>query len=192
MVAGEVKALAAQTAKATDEIATQINAIRGATGEAVDAVQEVRSAISQVSEVAAAISAAVEEQSATTREIAASVQTVTTATQAATNAMQDVSTVSDDTEAASQSVLRDADEVGRTADVLRSELTMFLAAMAKTDEDNRRRYERIDGNGSTATLRVRGDEDAQVPILNISRGGVALILHQHTILATQALVNTRN
>jgi hypothetical protein len=51
---------------------------------------------------------------------------------------------------------------------------MFLAAMAKTDEDNRRRYERIDGNGSRATLRVRGGEDAQVAIVNISRGGVAL------------------
>jgi hypothetical protein len=51
--------------------------------------------------------------------------------------MQDVSTVSDDAEAASQSVLQNADEVGRTADVLRSELTMFLKAMAKTDEDDR-------------------------------------------------------
>ena len=174
VVAGEVKALAAQTAKATDEISTQIAAIRGATGEAVEAVQEVRSAIAQVNEVAAAISAAVEEQSATTREIAASVQTVTTVTQASTQAMQDVSSVSDDTEAASQSVLNHADEVGRTADVLRSELTMFLEAMAKTDEEDRRRYERIDGGGVQTTLRVAGQNDMRLAIMNISRGGLAV------------------
>ena len=51
---------------------------------------------------------------------------------------------------------------------------MFLEAMAKTDEDDRRRYERIDGNGSSATLRVARGGDAQVDIVNISRGGVAL------------------
>ncbi|HEY2621562.1 MAG TPA: methyl-accepting chemotaxis protein [Acetobacteraceae bacterium] len=174
VVAGEVKALAAQTAKATEEIATQIGAIRGATGEAVNAVREVSTAIGQVSEVAAAIAAAVEEQSATTREIASSVQTVTTATQVASEAMQNVSVVSESAEAASQSVLHNADEVGRTADVLRSELTLFLQAIAKTDEEDRRRYERVDGHDATATLQVPGREPMRVAIGNVSRGGVAL------------------
>ncbi len=45
-----------------------------------------------------------------------------------------------------------ADEVGKTAGVLRSELAMFLEAMAGSDEDDRRRYERIAGNGTTALL----------------------------------------
>ena len=174
VVAGEVKALAAQTAKATEEISTQIGAIRGATGEAVNAVREVSTAIGQVSEVAAAIAAAVEEQSATTREIASSVQTVTTATQDASQAMQNVSVVSESAEAASQSVLHNADEVGQTADVLRSELTLFLQAIAKTDEEDRRRYERIDGRDATATLHVPGREAMRVTIANVSRGGVAL------------------
>jgi methyl-accepting chemotaxis protein len=174
VVAGEVKALAAQTAKATEEIATQINAIRGATGEAVNAVREVSTAIGQVSEVAAAIAAAVEQQTATTREIAASVQTVTTATQDASKAMQDVSVVSESAEAASQSVLQNADEVGQTADVLRSELTQFLQAMSSTEEDNRRKYERIPGNGAQAVLRPRGGAEIRAVITNISRGGIAL------------------
>jgi methyl-accepting chemotaxis protein len=174
VVAGEVKALAAQTAKATEEIATQIGAIRGATGEAVGAVHEVSAAIGLVSEVAAAIAAAVEQQSATTREIAASVQTVTTATQDSSQAMQNVSVVSQSAEAASQSVLHNADEVGHTADVLRSELTLFLEAIAKTDEEDRRRYERVDGRDAIATLHVPGGDAMRVTIVNVSRGGLAL------------------
>jgi methyl-accepting chemotaxis protein len=174
VVAGEVKALAAQTAKATEEIATQINAIRGATGEAVTAVREVSTSIGQVSEVAAAIAAAVEQQTATTREIAASVQTVTTATEDASKAMQDVSNVSESAEAASQSVLRNADEVGQTADVLRAELTQFLQAMSSTEEADRRKYERIPGNGAQAVLRPRGAAEIRAVIDNISRGGLAL------------------
>ncbi|MEJ0016440.1 MAG: methyl-accepting chemotaxis protein [Acetobacteraceae bacterium] len=174
VVAGEVKALAAQTAKATEEIAAQIGAIRNATGEAVTAVREVTVAIGQVSEVAAAIAAAVEEQTATTREIVASVQTVSNATQDATQAMEGVSSDSESTEAASRSVMANADEVGKTADILRSELNMFLQAMAKTDEDERRRYERVSGRGASAMLTVRGRAAVKVTIRDISRGGVSI------------------
>jgi methyl-accepting chemotaxis protein len=174
VVASEVKALANQTAKATEEISSQIAAIRSATGEAVAAVREVGSAIGQVNEVAAAIAAAVEEQSATTREIAASVQTVTGATHEASQAMNDVAAVSETAEAAGQTVQTNADEVGRTADVLRSELQQFLEAIAKTDEADRRRYERISGAGALAGLRVTGRDEQRVVVANISRGGVAL------------------
>ena len=156
------------------EIAAQIATIRGATAEAVNAVREVRSSIEQVSEVASAIAAAVEEQTATTREIASNAQSVLVSAQAATQAMQDVSAVSEFTEAASGSVLHRADELGKTADVLRSELTLFLQAMAKTDEEDRRRYERIDAGGATTVLHLAGRDAMRVTILNISRGGVAL------------------
>jgi methyl-accepting chemotaxis protein len=179
VVAGEVKALAAQTAKATEEISSQIAAIRGATGEAVSAVREVTASISQVSEVASAIAAAVEEQTATTREIAQNAQSVLVVSQDATRAMQDVSSVSETAEAASESVKQNADEVGRTADVLRSELTMFLEAMAKTEDDDRRRYERISGNGTLATLHAAKHEAMRVAINDISRGGVALRCDWH-------------
>jgi methyl-accepting chemotaxis protein len=111
VVAGEVKALATQTARATEEIATQITAIRAATGEAVTAVREVSAAIAEVNEVATAIAAAVEQQAAATREIAASVQTVTVANYEAAKAMQEVSAISQTTDAASGQVLAGADEV---------------------------------------------------------------------------------
>jgi hypothetical protein len=130
VVAGEVKALATQTAKATEEIAAQINAIRAATGEAVTAVREVSASIGEVSEVATAIAAAVEQQATATREITVSVQTVTTATQEATQAMQEVSAISESTDAASGMVTAGADEVARDADTMRGEVTQFLKAMA--------------------------------------------------------------
>jgi methyl-accepting chemotaxis protein len=135
VVAGEVKGLATQTAKATEEIATQIAAIRAATGEAVTAVREVSAAIAEVNEVATAIAAAVEQQAAATRDIAASVQTVTIATQEASNAMQEVSSISQATDTASGQVMLGADEVGRDAETLRGEVTHFLQAMASTDEE---------------------------------------------------------
>ena len=174
VVAGEVKALATQTAKATDEIATQITAIRASTGEAVAAVRDVNTAIGEVSEVATAIAAAVEEQAAATREIAASVQTVTVATQDATRAMQDVSSISELTDAASAKVTAGAADVGRDADTMRGEVTQFLRAMANTDDEDRRHYERIPGNGAQAMLRPGGQPEMRVAIENISRGGISL------------------
>jgi methyl-accepting chemotaxis protein len=174
VVAGEVKALATQTAKATDEIATQITAIRASTGEAVAAVHDVNAAIGEVSAVATAIAAAVEEQAAATREIAASVQTVTVATQDATRAMQDVSSISELTDAASAKVLAGAADVGRDADTMRGEVTQFLSVMANTDEEDRRHYERIPGNGAQAMLRPGGQPEMRVAIENISRGGISL------------------
>ena len=188
VVASEVKALANQTAKATEEIASQIAAIRAATGEAVEAVREVGTSIGQVNEVAAAIAAAVEEQSATTKEIAASVQTVTGTTHEATQAMNDVAAVSEAAEAAGHTVQQNADEVGRTADVLRAELQQFLEAIAKTDEADRRRYERISGAGTIAGLRVPGRDEQRAPVANISRGGVALRCDWRSVPGTEVQV----
>jgi len=73
VVAGEVKSLAAQTAKATGEIAAQVSAIDTATKAAVARVGGIAGAVSEIDQVAAAIAAAVEQQSAATQEIARSI-----------------------------------------------------------------------------------------------------------------------
>jgi methyl-accepting chemotaxis protein len=174
VVAGEVKALAAQTARATEQISAQIVAIRNATGDAVNAVRDVGSAIGQVETVATAIAAAVEEQAAATREITNSVQMVTTATSTAADAMREVLAIAEATDASSDSALKAADEVGRTAETLRTEVTDFLAAMSQGDDDERRLYERIPGNFARATLRFAGKPEADAVISDISRGGMAV------------------
>jgi methyl-accepting chemotaxis protein len=70
VVASEVKALAAQTAQATEDIGQQIAEIQASTGGAVQAISSIGSVVAEVDEIAAAIAAAVEEQGATTRDIA--------------------------------------------------------------------------------------------------------------------------
>jgi methyl-accepting chemotaxis protein len=152
VVASEVKALAMQTARATDEITVQITAIRAATDDAVAAVRDVGAAIGEVEQVATAIAAAVEQQAAVTHDIVASVHTVTAATQEATAAMQEVSDASARTEAASSKVLAGADDLGRDAHTLSGEVTEFLQEMASTSAESRRRYQRIAGNGAEAVL----------------------------------------
>jgi methyl-accepting chemotaxis protein len=174
VVAGEVKALASQTARATEQISTQIIAIRTATGDAVNAVRDVGTAIGQVETVATAIAAAVEEQAAATREITNSVQLVTAATSASAEAMRQVLSIAETTDSSSLLALNSADEVGRTADTLRVEVTDFLAAMSHGDDAERRLYERIPGNGARATLRFADGVPAEAAIEDVSRGGMAV------------------
>ncbi len=174
VVAAEVKALAAQTARATEEIGSQINAIRASTGEAVEAVHEVCAVIARIDEVAAAIAAAVEEQGMTTRDIAASVHAMMIATHQATDAMRDVSRVSENAGEASQQVLTVADDLGQTAQVLGLEIKEFLRAMARSEESERRRYERVPGRNTTAVLNVPHEKPQHAVIHDISRGGIAL------------------
>ena len=129
VVAGEVKQLAAQTARATEQIGAQVASIQSATGEAVGAVRGVSEAITRMDEVAAAIAAAVEQQGAATREIAASVQVVSRQNEDATRSMREVSEVAEGASGSSRSVLTAADEVGRVSGTLRREVDQFLAAM---------------------------------------------------------------
>jgi methyl-accepting chemotaxis protein len=74
VVASEVKALAAQTAKATGEISAQVAAIQAATNEAVRSTEAIVGDISKISEITVAIASAVEEQDTVTREIATSIE----------------------------------------------------------------------------------------------------------------------
>jgi len=75
VVASEVKNLANQTAKATDEISSQISGVQGATGEAVQAIDTISTTIGDINEISSAIAAAVEEQSAVTQDMSVSMQT---------------------------------------------------------------------------------------------------------------------
>ena len=185
VVAGEVKGLAAQTAKATDEIAAQIGAIRAATAEAVTAVRDVTAAIGEVEQVATAIAAAIEEQASSTREIASGVQAVTVSAREANQAMQEVSTIAGQTDQASAQVLSGAGDVGRDADTLRAQVTKFLEAMASANEEDRRQSERIPGDGALAVVSLPAGGQERAPIMDISRGGIALRLPWQADAGTQ-------
>jgi hypothetical protein len=173
VVAGEVKALAAQTAKATAEIGAQIETVRSATEDTVAAMDEIGGIIGRMGEVSTAISAAVEEQSVTTREIASSIQGVAGSTARAARAMENVVQGADRAGDASRNILTDAAEIGSEAEKLRREVEQFLSAV-QNDAGERRRFERISGKGVAATLRLPGATPAKAVIQDISRSGVAL------------------
>jgi len=173
VVAGEVKSLAAQTARATSEIGGQIDTVRAATGQTIAAMNEIGTVIGRLGEVSAAIAAAVEQQSATTHEIAASVQSVTAATGQTAQAMAHLVAVADNAGDASRHVQAGSTGIGREADTLKSQVEQFLEAV-RSGNDERRRFERQQANGASAELRAPGQIATRAAINDMSRGGVAL------------------
>jgi methyl-accepting chemotaxis protein len=173
VVAGEVKALAGQTAKATADIGGQIAAVRDATGQSIAAMTDVAAVIGKIDAVASAIAAAVEQQSATTRGIASSIQTVSGATDATVQAMQAVAGLADGAGQVSQEVSQAATTIGQEAEKLRAEVDQFLRAL-RDDSGERRRFERIAGNGAPVGLQVSGAPPMQAMLRDLSRGGAGL------------------
>jgi methyl-accepting chemotaxis protein len=127
VVASEVKSLASQTARATDEISSHISGMQSATQESVAAIKEIGGTIGQISEIASSIATAVEQQGSATQEIARSVQNVAQGTQeAAANIMQ-VNRGATETGSASEDVLNSAQSLSSESKRLRAELDRFMA-----------------------------------------------------------------
>jgi methyl-accepting chemotaxis protein len=129
VVAQEVKALAAQTAKATDEIGTQIAGMQTATQDAVAAIKEIGATISRISEIAGAIAAAVEQQGAATQEISRNVQQAAQGTTQVASNITDVSRGAGETGSASAQVLASAQSLSKESNHLKVEVERFLTTV---------------------------------------------------------------
>lgn len=129
VVAQEVKALAAQTAKATDEIGGQISAIQNATKDSVSAIQEIGSTINRISEIATAVAAAVEEQGAATQEISRNAQQAAEGTTMVASNIADVNRAATETGSASSQVLASAQALAQEGSVLKQEVSRFLTTV---------------------------------------------------------------
>jgi methyl-accepting chemotaxis protein len=127
VVASEVKDLANQTAKATDEIRSQISSMQQVTTSAVGAIRSISSTISEINEVTTAIAAAVEQQGAATREIARNIQHAAGGTAEVSSNIIGVSTASAEAGSAAGEVLSASSALRRETDVLRSEIDVFLS-----------------------------------------------------------------
>ena len=126
VVANEVKHLANQTAKATEEIASQIAQVQEATQTAVTSIGDIVHRITEVEGISSAIAAAVEEQSAATNEISANVQRASMGTRAVASEIGDVLSAATQTGEASQEVLLAVEQVLQQAERIRSEVRQFL------------------------------------------------------------------
>ncbi len=126
VVASEVKNLATQTAKATEEIGSQINGIQGATKSSVSAIERIFVTIEKVNGISTTIAAAVEEQGAATKEIARNVEQAASGTREVSTNIVGVTQAASETGQVSTQVLEAAKELARQSTTLRSEVDTFL------------------------------------------------------------------
>jgi methyl-accepting chemotaxis protein len=126
VVATEVKELASQTSKATEEISQQIAEIQGSSKDAVEAIQEITSSIRQVNEFASNIAASVEQQGAATAEITENVHQAATGTQNVSENMVLVAQAAEKTNQSSDLVSKTASSVRQEVVDLREQIDDFL------------------------------------------------------------------
>jgi methyl-accepting chemotaxis protein len=129
VVASEVKSLANQTAKATEEIGSQIGGIQQATTEAVSAIQSIAATIREINDIATAIASAVEEQGAATQEIARNVQQASAGTQEVSSNISGVSEAAAATGTAAEQVNAAAGELSQQSETLRGKVETFLSSI---------------------------------------------------------------
>jgi methyl-accepting chemotaxis protein len=125
VVANEVKELAQETAKATEDIARRVQAIQGDTTEAVDAIGEIAAIVAQISDRQTTIASAVEEQTATTQEMSRSVAEAAGGTGQIAANITSVSTAADATTQALGQTRTAVDELSRMAADLRTTVARF-------------------------------------------------------------------
>jgi methyl-accepting chemotaxis protein len=141
VVAGEVKTLANQTARATEDIAAQIAAVQQATGEAVGAIGSVGRTVEAIHDASATIAASMEGQGTATGAMARDAQGAAAETRQVTSGMKSVSEVAGATGKAAEDVLQAAGALSSQAKELSDEVGNFLNAIR--DAANRRRFERL-------------------------------------------------
>jgi methyl-accepting chemotaxis protein len=130
VVASEVKTLASQTAKATEEIATQVSGIQGSTKDAVEAIRTIASTMDEIDRVTRTIAATVEQQNAATREIARSAVLAADGTGTVANNVAKVSTAIGEAGAAAGDVLGASGELAEAARRLQTSVDSFLVEVA--------------------------------------------------------------
>jgi len=161
VVANEVKALAGQTATATEQIHQQIEEIQTATKQAVVSMSSIREIIQKVDTTSSEISAAMEEQGAATQEIASNIQRAATGSSEVSKKIMEVAENSRETDTAATQVNTASNELSKHAELLKVEVDNFLVGLREGVSDRRtsddpnykgpeRRVQKRDATGTTA------------------------------------------
>ena len=127
VVASEVKNLASQTARATEEISSQVAGMQNETTETTKAIESISAIIGEVNEIATGIAAAVEEQGSATSEISRNVQEAAQGTQEVASNIAGVSQAAGESGQAAAQVLETAGELASQSNMLSHEVNKFLA-----------------------------------------------------------------
>ncbi|GAB4366989.1 MAG: hypothetical protein Kow00114_25360 [Kiloniellaceae bacterium] len=134
VVASEVKSLATQTGKATEEIARQIGDMQNATGSAVGRLKSITDTIAGIEEVTTGIASAVEQQTAATQEIARNVEQAAAGTDDVDKNITAVAEAATETGRSAKDVLEAADQLSRQAEAMRAEVQAFLDGIRALDQ----------------------------------------------------------
>ena len=126
VVAQEVKSLANQTAKATQDIASHIQSVQNETNDAVTAIATIGEAIGEINEATTSVSAAVEQQNAAASEIARSAQDAAQGTGLITENIEGISSAAESNSVAADELMSATDDLARQSDELRANLSAFL------------------------------------------------------------------
>lgn len=129
VVASEVKALASQTARATDEISQQIGLIQSATDDTVGAIQRIADTIQKMNKTATAIASAVDEQNAATQEISRNVHEAHHGTRSVADNVEGVSRATMETGETSATVLQSANALADQSGALKAEVAKFITTI---------------------------------------------------------------
>jgi methyl-accepting chemotaxis protein len=127
VVASEVKNLASQTSRATEEIASKIGEIQSATGQSVSAIQGIGSIIDEISHISSTIATAIEQQTSATQEIARNVQEASQGTTEVSANIAGVSQAAGETGRAAEQVLVAASGLGKQSEILREQVNRFIS-----------------------------------------------------------------
>jgi methyl-accepting chemotaxis protein/aerotaxis receptor len=170
VVAAEVKGLATQTARSTEEITRQITSIQSATKEAVEAVSGIGMSIGSIDQVTTMVGAAVEEQSAATQEIARNVTETSKAAQEVSRLICEVSRDAHESGQQASEVKQGAAEIADRVGTLQREMVRIVRT--STREADRRMYQRFkcdeDCTVTVGSARYSGQ------LMDISQGGAGV------------------
>jgi methyl-accepting chemotaxis protein len=129
VVASEVKALASQTAKATEDIRNQIGSIQAETAGAVEAIHAICATIAEVDAISSSIASAIQQQGSATQEIARNVQQAADRTGEVSRNISGVTTGTAETGSAAREVLASAVNLAQQSETLRAEVNRFLSSI---------------------------------------------------------------
>ncbi|MEM1399853.1 MAG: nitrate- and nitrite sensing domain-containing protein [Pseudomonadota bacterium] len=161
VVASEVKTLASQTAKATEEIASQISGIQNSTRGAVESIRRITSAVTDIRDMTTSIAGAVEQQQTATQEIAESVQAASSGTNTVSESVASVSGSIEQTADEAQTVEGASNTLSDATQTLMEEVERFLEDVSKDVEDRRHALRTkmrecvvidVDGQRQTSTM----------------------------------------
>jgi methyl-accepting chemotaxis protein len=126
VVANEVKSLANQTARATEDIAVQVSSIQNSTQSTADAIRSVGSQVKQMTEISSGVAAAVEQQNAATREIARNVQEASAGNAEVSQKVELVARAAEGTKGAAATVLDASHQLGEHTGNIRNAIERFV------------------------------------------------------------------